>query len=137
MKFLELSPLSRWAQAACVLAARTTTAARRYPRTPQQRALSRCSTALLSSMLVGMPIHPRRSCLRGPQLAMPARSAARRHKGIREAVPLLMPVLLLLPRAVVVCCCLCARRLNSFLDHVDVGEYIVEGDLEAYSCEWW
>jgi hypothetical protein len=27
------------------------------------------------------------------------------------------------------------HRLNSFLDHVDVGEYIVEGDLEAYSCE--
>ena len=27
------------------------------------------------------------------------------------------------------------NRLNSFLDHVDVGEYIVEGDLEAYSCE--
>eukprot|EP00879_Flechtneria_rotunda_P003987 GHRR01004227.1.p2 GENE.GHRR01004227.1~~GHRR01004227.1.p2 ORF type:complete len:240 (+),score=62.72 GHRR01004227.1:2343-3062(+) len=26
-------------------------------------------------------------------------------------------------------------RLNSFLDHVDVGEYIVYGDLEAYSCK--
>jgi hypothetical protein len=26
-------------------------------------------------------------------------------------------------------------RINSFLDHVDVGDYIVEGDLEAYSCE--
>lgn len=26
-------------------------------------------------------------------------------------------------------------RLNSFLDHVDVGEYVVEGDLEAYSCK--
>eukprot|EP00878_Enallax_costatus_P002880 GHUV01003073.1.p1 GENE.GHUV01003073.1~~GHUV01003073.1.p1 ORF type:complete len:239 (+),score=33.64 GHUV01003073.1:276-992(+) len=26
-------------------------------------------------------------------------------------------------------------RLNSFLDHVDVGEYVVYGDLEAYSCK--
>jgi hypothetical protein len=26
-------------------------------------------------------------------------------------------------------------RLNSFLDHVDVGEYVVNGDLEAYSCK--
>ncbi|KAF8061370.1 mannose-1-phosphate guanylyltransferase 2 [Scenedesmus sp. PABB004] len=25
--------------------------------------------------------------------------------------------------------------LNSFLDHVDVGDYIVYGDLEAYSCK--
>lgn len=32
-------------------------------------------------------------------------------------------------------CALRCCRLNSFLDHVDVGEYIVEGDLEAYSCE--
>jgi hypothetical protein len=31
---------------------------------------------------------------------------------------------------------LSTNRLNSFLDHVDVGEYIVEGDLEAYSCEF-
>mmetsp|Transcript_981 Transcript_981/g.1549 ORF Transcript_981/g.1549 Transcript_981/m.1549 type:complete len:236 (-) Transcript_981:718-1425(-) len=27
------------------------------------------------------------------------------------------------------------QRLNTWLDHVDVGEYIVEGDLEAYSCK--
>lgn len=27
------------------------------------------------------------------------------------------------------------RRLNSFLDSVDVGDLIVKGDLEAYSCE--
>lgn len=27
------------------------------------------------------------------------------------------------------------NRLNSFLDHVDVGEYVVCGDLEAYSCK--
>ncbi len=26
-------------------------------------------------------------------------------------------------------------RINTFLDHVDVGEYVVYGDLEAYSCE--
>jgi hypothetical protein len=26
-------------------------------------------------------------------------------------------------------------RINSFLDHVDVGEYVVYGDLEAYSCK--
>lgn len=26
-------------------------------------------------------------------------------------------------------------RINAFLDHVDVGEYIVYGDLEAYSCK--
>jgi len=32
-------------------------------------------------------------------------------------------------------CAAVLNRLNSFLDHVDVGEYIVEGDLEAYSCE--
>jgi hypothetical protein len=32
-------------------------------------------------------------------------------------------------------CCCCSNRLNSFLDHVDVGEYVVEGDLEAYSCK--
>ncbi len=25
-------------------------------------------------------------------------------------------------------------RLNAFLDHVDVGDYVVFGDLEAYSC---
>ena len=28
------------------------------------------------------------------------------------------------------------RRLNGFLSHVDVGDYVVHGDLEAYSCEW-
>ena len=27
------------------------------------------------------------------------------------------------------------RRINSFLDNVDVGDLIVRGDLEAYSCE--
>lgn len=27
------------------------------------------------------------------------------------------------------------RRINSFLDSVDVGDLIVKGDLEAYSCE--
>ena len=27
------------------------------------------------------------------------------------------------------------RRLNSFLDNVDVGDVIMRGDLEAYSCE--
>lgn len=26
-------------------------------------------------------------------------------------------------------------RINSFLDSVDVGDLIVKGDLEAYSCE--
>ncbi|KAF6256138.1 Maf1-domain-containing protein [Scenedesmus sp. NREL 46B-D3] len=26
-------------------------------------------------------------------------------------------------------------RINSFLDHVDVGDYVVYGDLEAYSCK--
>jgi hypothetical protein len=26
------------------------------------------------------------------------------------------------------------RRLNSFLENVDVGDYYVHGDLEAYSC---
>lgn len=26
-------------------------------------------------------------------------------------------------------------RLNGFLDHVDAGEYVVYGDLEAYSCK--
>ena len=25
--------------------------------------------------------------------------------------------------------------INAFLDNVDVGEYSVHGDLEAYSCE--
>lgn len=25
-------------------------------------------------------------------------------------------------------------RINTFLDNVDVGEYYVHGDLEAYSC---
>ena len=28
-------------------------------------------------------------------------------------------------------CC----RIDTFLDNVDVGEYYVHGDLEAYSCE--
>ena len=28
-----------------------------------------------------------------------------------------------------------AHRINSFLDSVDVGDLIVKGDLEAYSCE--
>eukprot|EP00775_Hariotina_reticulata_P010161 gene10161-10320_t len=26
-------------------------------------------------------------------------------------------------------------RINSFLDNVDVGDYVVQGDLEAYSCK--
>mmetsp|Transcript_25876 Transcript_25876/g.65807 ORF Transcript_25876/g.65807 Transcript_25876/m.65807 type:complete len:233 (+) Transcript_25876:140-838(+) len=26
-------------------------------------------------------------------------------------------------------------RINTFLEHCDVGEYVVEGDLEAYSCK--
>ena len=26
------------------------------------------------------------------------------------------------------------RRINGFLDHVDVGDYVVHGNLEAYSC---
>ncbi len=26
-------------------------------------------------------------------------------------------------------------RLSAFLDNVDVGDYIVQGDIEAYSCE--
>ena len=26
------------------------------------------------------------------------------------------------------------RRINSFLEHVDVGDFIVYGNLEAYSC---
>lgn len=26
-------------------------------------------------------------------------------------------------------------RINTFLDHVDAGEYVVYGDLEAYSCK--
>lgn len=26
-------------------------------------------------------------------------------------------------------------RINTFLDNVDVGEYYVHGDLEAYSCK--
>ena len=28
-----------------------------------------------------------------------------------------------------------ARRINAFLDNVDVGEHFVHGELEAYSCE--
>lgn len=27
-------------------------------------------------------------------------------------------------------------RLNSFLDNVDVGELVVRGDLEAFSCKF-
>jgi hypothetical protein len=26
------------------------------------------------------------------------------------------------------------RRINSFLDNVDTGDFVVYGDLEAYSC---
>lgn len=29
----------------------------------------------------------------------------------------------------------CSFRLNSFLDNVDVGDLIVRGDLEAFSCK--
>ena len=25
-------------------------------------------------------------------------------------------------------------RLSAFLDNVDVGDYVVQGDIEAYSC---
>ena len=28
-----------------------------------------------------------------------------------------------------------ACRLNTFLDHLDVGDYVVDGDLETYSCK--
>lgn len=28
-------------------------------------------------------------------------------------------------------CC----RLSAFLDHVECGEYVVQGDIEAYSCK--
>jgi hypothetical protein len=26
-------------------------------------------------------------------------------------------------------------RINTFIENVDVGDYIVHGDLEAYSCK--
>jgi hypothetical protein len=28
-----------------------------------------------------------------------------------------------------------ARRLDQFLEHIDCGDTVVYGDLEAYSCE--
>ena len=31
-------------------------------------------------------------------------------------------------------CARTKRRINSFLEHVDVGDFVVYGNLEAYSC---
>lgn len=97
--------------------------------------LSRCALGE-ENWRCGQPDLPHPSC----DLAAPGNGARRCSRAPRGRPPA-TPALLLgaagadssvtrrppLPRP--------RRRINSFLDSVDVGDLIVKGDLEAYSCE--
>ena len=56
-----------------------------------------------------------------------ARYARNDHAELPSASGISMIVLVLM--------CVGFCRLNAFLDNVDMGEYQVHGDIEAYSCE--